>query len=223
MLRFFSNILLRIAGLWILILPMFVHAQANMYSMEIGMHGGGGYYIGELAPHVFMSTREAYGAHVRYKFNSRWAIKTQGIRQRVVNINEKIDNPIWNIDVTADCNFFDFGQRDFDINQVSPFIFAGVGCAIYKTNVGSVASPYVPFGVGLKWKFHDRMQLQLAWQHNIHMFWNGDSLEGYNYQYPIKQEKKERNFLNNDITSSFTLCLAIEFAKHQCGNKNIDY
>lgn len=196
------------------------------YRMEIGVHGGGGYYVGELAPHVFMSTREAYGAHVRYKFNSRWAIKTQGIRQRVAYIDtDTINNSIWNIDVTADCNFFNFGQRDFDITQVSPFVFAGVGCAMFKTDTTGINRyvPYIPFGIGLKWKFHDRMQLQLAWQHNIHMFGNGDSLDGYSDQYPIRQEEKKKNFLNNDVTSTFTLSFVVEFVKYQTKNRNIRY
>ena len=73
MLRFNSNIWLRIAGLWMLLLPMCAQAQVNMYSMEFGAHAGGGYYVGELAPHVFMTTTEAYGAHIRYKMNDRWA------------------------------------------------------------------------------------------------------------------------------------------------------
>lgn len=222
MLRFNSNIWLRIAGLWMLLLPIYAQAQVNMYSLEIGAHVGGGYYVGELAPHVFMTTTEAYGAHIRYKMNDRWAFKIQGIRQRVMWEEQNINNPIWNTDITVDFNFFDFGQRDFDIYQVSPFIFAGIGCSIYKTTDAPTASPYIPFGVGLKWKFHDRMQLQLAWQHNAHILWNGDCLEGDKQRYPTGQKDK-RNFLNNDLTSSFTLCLVVEFAKHHCGNKNIDY
>lgn len=223
------NILLRNAWIWVIALPVCVQAQMNMYSTEIGAHVGGGYYIGELAPHVFTNTTEAFGAHVRYKFNERWAIKAQGIHQRIIGIdsNSKINNPIWNFDITTDFNFLEFGQRDFHIEQVSPFIFVGIGCSMFKTyendTTTQVASPYIPFGIGLKWKFHDRIQLQFAWQHNAHLLWNSDSLEGYKNKHPIEQEKKKKNFLSNDITSSFTLCLVFEFAKHRSGNKNIDY
>ena len=77
--------------------------------MEVGVHGGGGYYVGELAPHVFMSSQLAYGAHFRYKFDNRWAAKAQG----VLMCGRRYINPaIWNFDVTVDFNFFDFGGRD---------------------------------------------------------------------------------------------------------------
>lgn len=225
----YTHMLLRFAWLWILILPMCIQAQVNMYSTEVGAHIGGGYYVGELAPHVFVNSSEAYGAHVRYKFNDRWALKAQGIGQRVVGKNETdtICNSVWNMDLTADFNFFDFGQRDFDIYCVSPFVFLGVGCSLFevreqdKDTTTTAASPYIPFGIGLKWKFHNRLQLQLAWQHNVHFLWNGDALEGFKEKYPLYQEEKKKNIFNNDVTSSITLSLVFEFAKS--GNKNIDY
>ena len=58
----------------------------------------------------------------------------------------------------------------------------GVGVTAYTDSVvaqnnGPVAV-YLPVVVGLKWKFAERWQLQLAWQHNVYVDKNGDALEG---------------------------------------------
>lgn len=212
-----------------LLFPVCITAQTNMYHMEVGVHGGGGYYVGELAPHVFMSSQLAYGAHFRYKFDNRWAAKAQGV---LMCGRRDINPAIWNFDVTVDFNFFDFGERDYYIGQICPFIFAGAGCSLFSADTLKndsmikdsivVASPYIPFGVGIKWKFHDRMQLQFAWQHNAYI-WNGDCIEGKKYDYPTIKEEGKKNILNNDVTSTFTLTYIIEFMRHRPKNKNIRF
>ncbi len=196
--------------------------------MEVGVHGGTGYYVGELAPYPFVSLSEAYGAHFRYKFNERWAIQAKGLQQRVKGTGEM--NPtVWNVDVTADFNFMYFGNRNFDIAKVCPYVFAGIGCSmrdVKKSNPEKplfTTFPYIPVGVGLKWKFHDRFQLQLAWQHNLYISPKADCLEGDELVFPINQSSNKSNLLNNDVTSTFTVALAFEFAKHRYRAKQRRY
>lgn len=205
-----------------------------MYHCELGLQAGAGYYVGELAPHVFMSTREAYGVQFRYKFDQRWALQLKGQRQCVVNyvdadalwgidVAGEYQNPMWNIDVTAEFNFFRFGRREYDyrVKPITPFIFLGVGVSLYNQDaVYNESYPkvefneiglYLPIGVGLKWKFADRWQLQAAWQHNLYIY-NGDGLEGlekYNDTYHLNGS----NVMNNDITSTITLGIVFEFGK----------
>lgn len=92
-------------------------ADNRMYRHELGVQAGAGYYVGELAPHIFQSTREVYGVQFRYKFDQRWALQTKLQRQRVVNkieVNQELgitssglcQNPMWHWDVTAEYNFF---------------------------------------------------------------------------------------------------------------------
>ena len=198
----------------VLSLPLF--ASSEMYHMEVGVHGGMGYYVGELAPHVFLSTREAYGAHFRYKFNERWAVQAKGLRQRVYSKVDSVNNPVWNIDATADFNFFYFGNRKtFNWRKVCPYVFAGVGCSVLNVSDTLQVKPYVPVGIGLKWKFHDRFQLQLAWQHNLYITPKADCLEGRSDAYPTNQNVNQSNLLNNDMTSTMTLSFVYEFAKHR--------
>ena len=145
-------------------------ADNRMYHCEIGVQGGIGYYVGESAPHVFQSVSGAYGAQFRYKFDQRWALQAKIQHQRACG------NPLWALDANAEYNFFRFGSQshDYRVKQITPYISIGIGVGAYNDWKVGV---YLPVGVGLKWKFADRWQLQAAWQHNVYVY-NGDGLEG---------------------------------------------
>ena len=170
-------------------------AQELPYLCEIGLQAGAGYYVGDAAPHIFMNPREAYGIHFRYKFTKRWAIQAKVSGQRITGYDYSMDgvrqttkweNRLYSADVMAEFNFFRFSssnEYDKRIKPYTPYIFLGLGVSYY----GSVA-PYVPLGIGFKWKFSDRCGLNVAWQHNIYM---ADNLE----------QRKELDNINSQIES----------------------
>lgn len=215
---------MRLWTLVLVVLPIHAFAEANTYRWEIGVHGGAGYYIGELTPYKLNNGLEAltFGAHVRRKIDERWALQARGIMQSVAGVHLQdtisFNNPLLNIDITADFNFFDFGDRNYDITKISPFMYAGIGCAMFmdeyqkegELTYAPAIVPYIPIGLGIKWKFHDRLQLQLAWQHNIHLR-KGDFMEGLLNEYPSHQTGN--NVLRNDVTSTITAAFIVEFAK----------
>ncbi len=234
--------------MWVLCVPTFAIGQETMYRLEAGVQAGGGYYMGELAPYAFMNASEVYGAQLRVKIDPRWAIQVKGQRQRVINtIKTGNDwglragtyvNPLWHFDATGEFNFFRFGINPYNIHMraVTPFVFVGIGFAahnvyandtlsypVLETKTGSRVdyALYLPVGVGLKWKFAKRWQLQLAWQHNIYVL-NGDGLEGIinRYQEDLLNNSYElngSNIMNNDVTSTFTVGIVFEFAPDPSG------
>lgn len=227
---------------------LFAEEQHRFYHFEVGVQAGASYYVGELAPHVFMSSAEAYGAQMRIKINPRWAIQVKGQRQRVVNVLEdnnewgvragRYQVPMWHMDVVGEYNFYQLGLDEYDIHMksITPYIFLGVGGSvqnIYASNrVGEYPkmakgtnkdfAMYIPLGIGMKWKFAERWQFQLAWQHNIYVM-NGDGLEGV-----ISKTKANKaqdalfnnshgmngsNIMNNDVTSTLTAGIVFEFGR----------
>ena len=196
-----------LVSLWVVLASVCVYSeesQHRFYYLEVGVQAGASYYVGELAPHVFMSTAECYGFQTRFKIDPRWALQLKGQRQRVVN-NVKEGNewgitpdqyqlPMWHIDVAGEYNFFQLGLDEYNIHMKNwtPYISLGIGMTVLNkyASDGRDAYPrlakggttkgyalYIPVGVGLKWKVADRWQLQFAWQHNLYML-NGDGLEG---------------------------------------------
>ena len=68
----------------------------------------------------------------------------------------------------------------------------------------------MPLGFGLKWKFHERWQLQAAWQHQVYLI-NGDGLEGV-AELKDPDNLNGTNILNNDYVSTMTIGVVYEFA-----------
>jgi hypothetical protein len=76
---------------------------------------------------------------------------------------------------------------------------------------------YIPVGIGMKWKFAERWQLQVAWQHQLYITNRGDGLEGIvDASRPDilanSYEMNGPNVLNNDVTSTLTVGIVFEFA-----------
>lgn len=113
--------------------------ETPMYRFEIGAQAGAAYYMGELAPHPFMSTSEAYGMQFRCKINDRWAVQAKVQSQRFIHTFEegnqwnvaplKHQTPMLHFDVTGEYNFFHYGYNayDFRVRNFTPYIFLGLG------------------------------------------------------------------------------------------------
>jgi len=217
----------------ICLLSIGVCARAQMshtkqpLACELGIQAGCGYYVGDATPHIFMNVREAYGIHFRYKFNKRWAIQAKISGQRITGpeydmqgaqLSTRWSNRLYSADVMAEFNFFRFGiYNKFDkrTRPYTPYIFIGIGGSLYNdilvANEGHAltGAGYIPLGFGFKWKFHERVGLNIAWQHNIYL---SDDIEG---QGPLNNRHHLNgwNWMNCDLTGMLTVGLVVEFVK----------
>ena len=207
--------------------PLWAQAKpANMpFLCELGVQGGMSYYVGDASPHLFTNIRETYGVHFRYKFTKRWALQakvsTQRIAGKYIPDGEteyaKWSNRLYNGDVIAEFNFLRFGSAnkyDKRIRPYTPYLFLGLGASMYQSRGASgktklSAAGYIPIGIGFKWKFHDRVGLNIAWQHNIYF---ADDLEA---QSTLNNTHKLNgwNWMNCDLTGMLTVGLVFEFAR----------
>ena len=220
--------------IWILLFACVsagVFAQGQQpYLCEFGIGGGVGYYVGDAAPHIFMNPREAYGVQFRYKFTKRWAIHAKVSGQRIagneydfpvgqppVKLDTKWTNQMINADVVAEFNFFRFGDLntyDKRIKPFTPYIFLGMGVGAYgdvqtDDKIKVTASGYVPLGIGFKWKFAERVGLNVAWQHNIYFSDNLEAQKNLDDLYALNGW----NWMNCDLTGMMTIGIVFEFAK----------
>ena len=199
-------------------------AEELPYLCDIGVQGGIGYYIGDAQKHLFMNPREVYGGQFRYKFNNRWAVQVKGQYQKIAYKIDPVDptadkilctNDMINIDAVGEFNFFRYGEKSYDvrIKQITPYIFLGLGFALYDSGddpYGTLAL-YMPMGLGMKWRFAPRWQMIVTWQHNLY-FW--DDLENRD-EYGNTYNMNGSNFMNNDLTGQLTLGIVFEFAQQK--------
>ena len=136
-LRFFRSVFLVI-----LAFPATLTAQ----DFEVGIAGGGMYYLGDLNPGVhFKNTEIAFGLLARYNLTDRWTVRVTGMRGTVKGSSAtstflpgsglSFSSPVTDISATAEFNFFPYftGSRR---NGITPFVYAGIGVMFFRPESG---------------------------------------------------------------------------------------
>lgn len=199
------------------------YAQKH-YFFEIGPLGGLSYYMGDAHTTILQHNGPAYGGVFRYKFNPRWVIAAKAqysgfgfetSEMAATNVTTSAKREIIETDVTAEFNFFHLERNTYHRHAkvYSPYLFLGIGAGVYdKGNTKrSGVAPYLPVGFGFKWNMTERLNLNIAWQHQLYL---KDNLEGVSSLDNTKGLNGS-NFLNNDLTSSIALSLTINFGREK--------
>ena len=119
----------------LILLIITVYGNVNAQYAEVGIFGGGSYYLGDLNPgKQFLLTKPAVGAFVRHNFNERLAVRggfTYGKLHGddlISNVNPSrglnFTTHISDISAVLELNFFEYfigSLRHF----VTPYMFAG--------------------------------------------------------------------------------------------------
>jgi hypothetical protein len=146
----------------ITILSIMVSCTAyGQKNLDIGLIGGGMYYLGDLNTYRhFYHTHLAGGVLLRYNFNSRYSLrghlisgslsardsdfpgKFQKIRNRT------FQTPVMEVNVHGEYNFFPYSVTSKK-NNFTPYVFVGANffIASYATYVYQTS---IPFGIGFK-------------------------------------------------------------------------
>lgn len=125
---------------------MGLHAQKTM---EVGVFGGGSYYIGDLNPGMhFLMTSPAYGLVARLNLDPRWTIRLSGYLGEIAGDDAvsgyssgrelKFNSKITDVSAVIELNFLNYitgSTRKF----FAPYIFGGVGFFKYKPEADGVS------------------------------------------------------------------------------------
>jgi hypothetical protein len=190
-----------------------ISAQDN-YHAEIGITGGGAYYLGDANSQLFNNSTLTYGALLRYKLNPRIAFRAEWNRTKVVWTENFVGNNINALDICGEFNFFDLEKNEYkrESRTFSPYIFAGIGVANYSYLNNSIYTPTVPFGVGIKVRLNAKWNLNAQWSNRLLM---SDKLEGIALL-NNPNNLNGTNFLNNDLLSTATIGFSYNFWKKKC-------
>lgn len=196
----------------------------QIFTTEIGVHGGGSYFIGDVKTPAF-DIKQDYGFTFRRLFNQRIALQADynhtsiggSYAQRFdslftadANLNQQINL----LDLSFVFNFLDYGQLDHVLksSNYSAYIFAGIGIVQQdKIDFNNVHFS-IPFGMGLKAKLAKRLHLNLQWTHRLMLY---DRLEGQDYlDNPLGLNGS--NYFNNDQVGTVTLGLSYGLFQRSC-------
>jgi len=123
--------------------------QVKSQSMEIGIFGGGAYYVGDLNPHYhFLNTDIAYGGLIRYFENKRWAFRGQFTYGKIKGNDASsgfmperqlsFKSNIYEISIVSEFNFIPYFTGSVK-DVFAPYIFAGFSGFYHRPTLGGVS------------------------------------------------------------------------------------
>ena len=187
-------------------------AAQDEYHAEIGVNGGGSYYLGDANSQLFNNMQFAYSGFFRYCFNPRLAAKIE-ITNTVVS-GTGFKNQALATDVCGEFNFFDLEKNEFKqfSKTFSPYIFGGFGGVAYSRSFNMS----IPFGIGMKIKLGNRLNFNAQWTTRLLLADNLEGLPEFNNSHGLNGT----NLFNNDILSTFTIGLSVDIWKKLCDCEN---
>lgn len=110
--------------------------------VDIGLLGGGTYYLGDLNPHrQFLLTKPAYGGLIRFVIDDRWSARFSLMRGQIAGDdaisgtnelrNLRFRSSITELSLTAEINFLEYFTGS-QIYYFSPYLFAGPAFFIFN-------------------------------------------------------------------------------------------
>lgn len=221
---------IRLFALFTVYLLNFNASAQEQYKAEIGVLGGEAFYLGDASNQLFKNMQVTYGGFFRYKLNPRVSLKIDlastsinGIfisNSTTYNLNKSINVG----EIVGEFNFFDYSKNKNNrfSQNFTPYIFAGVGGLTGMYSKQAVPEICIPFGVGLKLKIAER------W--NLHAQWSSKLLMDDNLEEKINPSTSSNlnnfgnlngtNPFNNDLLTSVTIGVSIDFWKKRCDCKN---
>lgn len=122
------------AGLTLLCLWTVMPTVALAQRSEIGLLGGGAFYLGDINPKgLFSQTRQAGGLYYRFNINTRWAFRFGLTYGRIQADDKHFNNPrnlnfrndIVDMAATIEVNFLNFFIGSKEQYRFTPYLTAG--------------------------------------------------------------------------------------------------
>lgn len=198
------------------------------YRAEIGIQGGGSYYLGDANKQLFDNTQPSFGFLYRQKFNQRIAVQINAAISEIAGSGSvpsfgtiNFTNKINTIDAALEFNFFDLEKKSYNpfSRTFSPYVFAGLGMMNYAYSGQERFKVSYNVGLGGKLILGERWGLNIQWMHRLLLT---DQMEG---EPPLNNylDMNGSNLLNNDILSTLTLAITFNIWKDKCNCRNSHY
>lgn len=212
--------IIRITIAAVLVLFVGIIKAQDEYRSEIGVLGGGSFYLGDANNQLFANNQPSFGLIYRQKLDTRLSITGIWNKTNVVGTGAGVnfDNPINAIDLYGEFNFFDYDDKIYKPNskKYSLFIFAGIGGMIFPyTNLSGTKTTFMfsyPVGVGYKFMLGERFHLNFIWSQRLLLT---DKMEG-KFQLNNANSLNGTNIFNNDMLSTFSIGLTYNIWKKSC-------
>ena len=150
-----------------------VGLKAQDYRYEIGGMTGLSFYMGDInKSKLYQNSHPALGAVFRYNKDFRWSLKTNLLMGKVSGDTKNLNNSFpfgkeasfsryfYELGGQVEYNFFNYSNEYAYLNttRLTPYVFTGIGIT-YGSGNKSYFDANIPFGIGLKYKIKERLNL----------------------------------------------------------------
>ena len=208
-----------------IIIASLTTGQAQQYLYEIGPTAGAAFYSGDANNYAyFQKPKSVFGVSLRRNFNFRTALKLDLLRASVAYDSTQMNLP--NVISPKTINYFDanahleysfFSYSDSfeykETRRFTPYIFTGIGTIF----VNGAVLPYLPIGIGIKYKIFHRWSVGMEYSANMMFKDNFEGESSLNNPYKANNSSLK----NNDWVSYLKFNLTFAFWERGCRcNKN---
>lgn len=222
--------------LWLLLTVVSVlpaAAQEEEYNMEIGVLGGGCFYMGDAnSSQLFLHTQPAAGILARYNLNPRMVVKGDLAYGRITGSTAGQAYPggqatdfsrsLYELSTQFEYNFFAYGTGEGykDSHRLTPYIQAGLGVTFAPKPAEHILALHIPIGIGVKYKLIPRVNVGVEWTFRCTSSDKLDvsSAEGLHLSDPFNI--KSGLLKNKDSYSFFVAYLSYDIFAKECDCNN---
>ncbi len=166
---------LTLLSLVIILLCSKTAAQDEGYLMEMGLGGGGSFYMGDANGRLYNNTNGVFSVLARYNVNPRFSLKANlssaGISGSTENAygtlpgDELIfSRTLYDFGAQMEWGFCGYGMEGWNGNhRLAPYGLMGIGVTFAPEPEQNDFAANFPIGLGLRYKLSERVNIGLEW------------------------------------------------------------
>ena len=166
---------LTLLSLVIILLCSKTAAQDEGYLMEMGLGGGGSFYMGDANGRLYNNTNGVFSVIARYNVNPRFSLKANlssaGISGSTENAygtlpgDELIfSRTLYDFGAQMEWGFCGYGMEGWNGNhRLAPYGLMGIGVTFAPEPEQNDFAANFPIGLGLRYKLSERVNIGLEW------------------------------------------------------------
>lgn len=203
-------------------------AQEDGYLMEIGLGGGGSFYLGDANDRLYNNTNGVFSVLTRYNVNPRFSLKANLASAGISGTTEnaygilpgdalEFSRTVYDFGVQVEWGFCGYGMEGWNGNhRVAPYGLLGIGATFAPKPAENDFAANFPIGLGVRYKLSERVNIGLEWTMRFSTSDRLDVTQSYGTSLKDPFMIKGKGIKNKDSYSFTMLYVTFDFLKRPC-------
>lgn len=203
-------------------------AQEDGYLMEIGLGGGGSFYMGDANSRFYNNTNGVFSAMARYNVNPRFSLKADFAAAGISGSTENsygvlpgdeltFSRTVYDFGIQIEWGFCGYGMEGWNgCHRLAPYGLLGIGLTFAPEPVQNDFGANFPVGLGLRYKLSERVNIGLEWTMRFTTSDRLDVTQTYGTSLEDPFMIKGKGIKNKDSYSFTMLYISFDIFKRPC-------